>query len=59
MRARGFSVIDYIAINEGINDRILEFKDVRVKSDHLLLRMRSQRMKKKKMNWRLRWSMKV
>lgn len=59
MRARGFSVIDYIAINEDINDRILEFKDVRVKLDHLLLRMRSQRMKKKKMNWRLRWSMKV
>lgn len=32
-------MIDYIVVNEGLSDRILEFKiDVRVDSNHLLLR---------------------
>jgi len=32
-------VIDYIVVNEGLSERILEFKvDVRVDSNHLLLR---------------------
>lgn len=38
IKARGNSVIDYVMVNEDVNDRIIDFKvDVRVDSDHLLL----------------------